>query len=383
MIDIIITRSNSVIYDYPVERLVRSLSKKYSVLVLGWNREGVSRKRVEDYMVDLKLFNLRAPIGKPTLVLYYPLFWIWLLIKLIANKPRVVHAIDLDTVLPCYIYKSILGKRMVFNVFDRYAMVNIPIKFTILYSIVNLLEELFAKKANVLITIGEKLLGTFRRKPKDCSIIMNLPEEHVVKKVLNESEKPIFRVVTTGPILRTRGFKNIAAAVENLNDVEFVFAGRVFDKELVDQVLRKPNVKYEGLLQTSDALSLEAHSDAMIVLYDLRVPINNYALPCKLFEAMMFGIPLITNLAPELVSKLGCGLLVDYDNTDQIKLAITSLRDSVELRRKLGNNGRKAFLQKYNWARMEQELYKIHDDLLGKSKEAETVLRSEYCNSDG
>lgn len=377
MIDIIIVRSNSVIYDYPVERLVRSLSKKYSVLVLGWNRDGVSKKLIEDYMVDLKLCNLRAPIGKPGLVLYYPLFWIWVVIKLMANRPRVAHSIDLDTVIPCYIYKSILGKKMVFNVFDRYAMVNIPRKFSFLYSIVNLLEELFAKKSNVLITIGEKLLDTFQRRPKDCSIIMNLPEEHVVEKVPNESENPLFRVVTTGPIVRTRGFKNIVAAIENLNDVEFVFAGRVLDMELIGQVLKQFNVKYEGLLQTSDALALEAHSDAMIVLYDLRVPINNYALPCKLFEAMMFGRPLITNLAPELVSKIGCGILVDYDNIDQIIFAITSLRDDAELRHKLGNNGRKAFLQKYNWARMEQELYKIHDSLLGKSMQAESLLQKE------
>jgi glycosyltransferase involved in cell wall biosynthesis len=36
------------------------------------------------------------------------------------------------------------------------------------------------------------------------------------------------------------------------------------------------------------------------------------------------------------------------------------------LRKRLGNNGRKAFLEKYNWNAMEQKLYQIYEDLLGK-----------------
>jgi glycosyltransferase involved in cell wall biosynthesis len=92
---------------------------------------------------------------------------------------------------------------------------------------------------------------------------------------------------------------------------------------------------------------------------------NKYVTGNKLFEAMMCGVPIITNVATEIVNETQCGIIVDYNDIDQVRNAIVSLRDNPELRKNLGDNGRKAFLQKYNWNVMEQKLFKIYDTLLG------------------
>jgi glycosyltransferase involved in cell wall biosynthesis len=365
----VLVKSNSIIYDPRVGKIVRSLSKKYSTLVLGWNREGVSKKIINDYIVDLKLFNMRAPFDKPFLVAYFPFFWIWILIKLFTCRPKVVHACDLDAVIPCYIYKIIFRKKLVFDVFDRYAMTKIPPKFKTLYSLVDLLEEIFAGKADVLINVSEKLLRTFKRKPKVCPIIMNCPEDFTTDRAKSEKEQKddgVLTIVHTGGIWKTRGLENIVTAIKDLKDVELIIAGRVMDIELQDQILKLSNAKYEGILMHKEALNLEARADAMVGLYDLKVPINNFSMGNKLFEAMMLGVPIITNVAAELVNEVDCGIMVDYNNINQIKQAVISLRDNIDLRRKLGTNGRKAFIQKYNWTIMEQQLHKIYDNLLNK-----------------
>lgn len=72
---------------------------------------------------------------------------------------------------------------------------------------------------------------------------------------------------------------------------------------------------------------------------------------------MIFKIPLITNMLPELITETDCGIIVDYNNLNQIKNAIINLRDNKELRKRLGENGRSAFEQRCNWNLMEQELY--------------------------
>lgn len=41
---------------------------------------------------------------------------------------------------------------------------------------------------------------------------------------------------------------------------------------------------------------LERSADVIPLLYDLSLPINKVASPNKLFEAMMFGVPIVTNL---------------------------------------------------------------------------------------
>jgi glycosyltransferase involved in cell wall biosynthesis len=364
LVDIAVIRSNSLIYNPRVRKIAKSLSKRYSTLVLGWNREGVSRKTIDNYIADLKLFNLKAPFGKPSLVAYFPLYWTWILSQLFMYRPKVVHACDLDSVIPCYIYKVIFRKKLVFDVCDRYAMGYIPPKFRTIYSLVNSLEELIGKEADMLITVYEKLLETFSRKPKHCAIIMNCAEDHAIHRDEPKDNDDVLTLVYTGNIIRERGLEEITTVVKDLDGVELVIAGKVIDKELQDQISQISNVKYKGLLQVSDALTLEACSDVMVSLYDLKIPMNNFSWGNKLFEAMMLGIPIITNVSSDVINKVGCGIMVDYNDKNQIKDAIVCLRDNRELCRTLGNNGRKAFLQKYNWKIMEEELYKIYGNLL-------------------
>ena len=147
--------------------------------------------------------------------------------------------------------------------------------------------------------------------------------------------------------------------------MRLVLAGRVADKELLDKMTELPNVKYVGLLERTESLKLEANSDAMVVLYDLWYRKNQLSSPNKIFEAMMCGIPLITNMEVNLVKKIDCGIIVQY-NTDQVRDAIIKLRDDPELRTRLGNNGRKAFVEKYNWESMEKKLYQIYNNLLNE-----------------
>jgi glycosyltransferase involved in cell wall biosynthesis len=360
--DAVIISSDSVMYDPRTTKIARSLNKRYSILILGWNREGISSEKIDGFGLDLNLLNLRAPYGKPSLLVYLPIFWTWILLKLLQFRPEVVHACDFDTLLPSYLYKLIVRSKLVFDVFDRYSGL-IPLKHKMLHSLINFVEERIAKNADVLITVSEKVLSTFRNKPKRCAIIMNCSEDHAIEK--GKKEDRVLKLVYAGAIRRHFGLERITAAIKDLDNVELILAGRIRDKELLDKLLELPNVKYKGLIPVSDALALEANSDVMVVLYNLEYRYNQLSSPNKIFEAMMLGLPVITNMEPRLVNEeIGCGIVVDYNDTEQIKAAVACLRDNFELRRRLGKNGRKAFLEKYNWTNMEYILYKIYDELL-------------------
>jgi glycosyltransferase involved in cell wall biosynthesis len=86
----------------------------------------------------------------------------------------------------------------------------------------------------------------------------------------------------------------------------------------------------------------------------------------KILEAMMCGLPVISNIAHEIINETGCGIIVEYGNVAQIKEAIITIQRNVDLRRSFGHNGRKAFLEKYNWNRMEQKLFEIYGSLIKK-----------------
>lgn len=375
MTDVVLVRASIVTHDPRVYKIVGSLSKRYSVLVLGWNRE-IVKKPLKRYVVDLEEMNFKTPYGKPDaihfsyMIIYFAVFWAWVLMKLVRYKPKVVHACDLDVVLPCFLYKLIFRKKLVFDVFDRYGMTFIPATSKILYSTINFIEELFSKNADVLITISENSLKTFRKRPKNAAIIMNYAADIASDtEKLNEREEKkdnVLRLVYTGGIKKGRSLENIAVAINNLKNVELIIAGMIVDKRLFDQIMTFPNVKYRGFLYPKDCLIFEANADVMIALYDLKIAWNSITTANKVFEAMMCGIPIITNVSPELVNKLDFGFMVDYDNITEIRKAVILLRDNSELRLRLGRNGRKAFLEKYNWTKMEKQLYEIYENLINK-----------------
>ena len=376
MVDVVAVRTSFVVFDPRVFKIVNSLCKKYSVLVLGWNRKGDKSETKANYIADLDLFNFKTRFGVPTrssyfyMIFYFSIFWMWVLFKLIKHRPKVVHAFDLDALIPCLIYKTIFRKKLVFDATVRYAMAYIPTKFRTLYSVINSLEEQLASRADVLINGWDKELSTFRRRPKKCVTIINCTDDYSLVQAKSEKDKngdKILKLVYTGGIRNGRSLDNVATAVKDLDDVEFILAGLTVDKQLLEDILRIPNVKYKGFLESRDALVLEASADAMIGMYDMNVPWNSITAPSKHFEAMMCGIPIITNASSELVNDVDCGILVDYDDVEQIRAAVTSLRN-VELRTRLGRNGRAAFLEKYNWTKMEEKLFEVYENLMQKLK---------------
>jgi glycosyltransferase involved in cell wall biosynthesis len=340
-------------------------------MVLGWNRGDQirSKNKKNRNNMNLRYFNLKAPYGKQKrtsyvyMLIFFSLFWAWIFVNLIIYRPKVVHAFDLDTVIPCYIYKKIFRKKMVFEIVDRYAMNAIPKNFRLIYSFVHRLEDSFAQRTDLLITVGDRFLNTIKCKPKKSIVILNCPEVYPIRKKI-KTEDAIFRIVYTDRVItRIRGVGDMVSAVRNLTNTRLIIAGHFIDQELYGEILGNSNVKYVGVLKPRDALDLESESDAMIALYDPTNPQTEICMPSKFFESMMCGIPIITNIRSDFINEIGFGFIVEYGNIDQIRSAIITLRDNPELRKRLGDNGRKAFVEKYNWGIMEQKLNNAYKEI--------------------
>jgi glycosyltransferase involved in cell wall biosynthesis len=252
-------------------------------------------------------------------------------------------------------------------VLNRYALAYIPTNASFfkkkLSTFINSLEEIFAENSDVLLAVSDKMFLTFRKKPRNCVTIMNCSKDRMINRSRVETNG--FKLLFSGNIRPKRGLEILPNIVMDLKDTELIIIGRVENKKLLNDITGIPNIKYLGYLDHNKVIDLEASSDVMIALYDSNLQTQHkYGMANKILEAMMCGLPIITNIAHEIVKDTGCGIIVEYDNVEQIRKAIISLRDNRELRKKLGNNGRKAFLEKYNWTTMEKKLYKIYEDLL-------------------
>ena len=87
----------------------------------------------------------------------------------------------------------------------------------------------------------------------------------------------------------------------------------------------------------------------------------------KFFEYMSAGIPIICSDFPvwrELVGGAGAGLLVDPFDPQAIANAVEFLKTHPDEAKKMGEKGKQAVLEKYNWSVEEKKLLELYQGIL-------------------
>lgn len=86
----------------------------------------------------------------------------------------------------------------------------------------------------------------------------------------------------------------------------------------------------------------------------------------KFFEYMTAGLPVICSDFPawkEFIKTYSCGIAVNPRNDQEIKQAIDFLRSNVNEAKRMGENGRKAVLEKLNWGNEEKKLIDWYEEM--------------------
>jgi len=159
--------------------------------------------------------------------------------------------------------------------------------------------------------------------------------------------------------------------VESLSDLDVVYtiAGRGPQRYInsLKSCNNGKKVEYVGVLKQEKVRSFIQGSTIGMALYDY-LPSFGYKLGSlgnnKIFEYMAAGIPMITTdfvLWKEIIDKYHCGICVNPHNPNDIASAIKYLMDNPKLCKEMGDNGRKAVTEYYNWSSQEEILFKAYE----------------------
>jgi glycosyltransferase involved in cell wall biosynthesis len=163
-------------------------------------------------------------------------------------------------------------------------------------------------------------------------------------------------VCYVGGIAAIRGIRELVRACAQLHSpARLALAGQFSEPALEAEVSAYPGwerVTAHGQLDRAGVRRVMARAVAGLVTLH---PVVNYleALPVKMFEYMAAGIPVIASRFPlfrDIIEGGQCGLCVDPFDPKAIAAAIDYLVENPDLAKLMGENGRKAVLEKYNWA---------------------------------
>ena len=155
-------------------------------------------------------------------------------------------------------------------------------------------------------------------------------------------------------------------------DVELHLLGGFEKPEDERRIRELHNVRYFGFQPLETLYEHMRSADLGLVLLQ-PVPAYSYAgeNTIKLFEYMFCGLPVIasnfSNLR-QIIKDTRCGLCMDPKRPDQVARAILHLLERPKLREQLGQNGRNAVLNTYNWAIEERKLLNVYRNLSTASR---------------
>lgn len=232
------------------------------------------------------------------------------------------------------------------------------------------MERIRLSRYDALITVTPTILERLQRINPKTVMVTNYPDFKDMPHNWRNNEQPC--VCFAGEIAERYMHENIINALAETK-ARYLLAGRVFIQGYFQHLQQLPmwnRVEYLGVLPPEEVSSIYQRADIGLVLLDYspNVSYRKGTLGVlKMFEYMMAGIPFIATdfeLWQQIVDKYHCGICIDPHDTQAIANAINYLADNPDIARQMGENGRQAVKQTYNWQTQEKVLLDLYQSLL-------------------
>ncbi len=229
-------------------------------------------------------------------------------------------------------------------------------------------ENSAVKRFDYICTATPFIRERFYKINKNSLDINNFPLLDELKTEVNWTKKEN-KVCYIGGLSKVRGIKEILLALETLDSVQLNLAGAFTEADFEKEMRKLPSwkkVNFLGFINREKVAETLQQSKAGIVTLH---PIKNYldALPVKMFEYMIAGLPVIASDFPlwaSIIRESECGLLVNPMDPQEIREAILFIENNPKEAERMGKNGRKSIEQKYNWSIEEEKLFKVYQQVL-------------------
>lgn len=269
------------------------------------------------------------------------------------------------------------GKKVIFDCHENYTL-QIKEKYYIPKIFRNLISQIYniyetysvSKIDAVIFPCLFNHINPFENRAKITVFIDNFPVlDELYCKFDSSAVKNERAICHIGGLTYNRGITHLISAAY-MAEANLILCGRFSPSEYFDELKLMPEfscVDYKGYANRQDVV--EIYNKSIIgVCTILNVGQYNNAdnFATKVYEYMSMGLPVIMSdysYAREVLNEYEFGILVNPDNIDEISNKIQYLFDNPDVTKKMGQEGRRAVLERFNWSNEEKKLIALYKSL--------------------
>lgn len=243
-----------------------------------------------------------------------------------------------------------------------------PFALKLLSAVFALLEKLTLRFYAAIVTATPYINEKFLKINNNSVNVNNYPIASELKSDSAPKDKKS-QVCYVGWLGHIRGGSELIRSLSlTKSGVPLKFAGTYEDNSFKESMRLNPGwqkLEELGQIDREGVKQLLGESKAGMVLFH---PLPNHvdSQPNKFFEYMSAGLPVIASNFPlwkEIIEGEGCGVCVDPLAPNEIAAAIDYIIGNPELAAEMGNRGREAVVNKYNWQIEENKLLELYTKL--------------------
>ena len=356
-----------------IYKAVKTLANSgYSVKVIGWDR-GKQRSLFQlPEGVQFEPIVLKAPFGSLLLAFYLLRLYVKIIGRIWNDNCEIIHCCRFDMLIPASFVAKLRGKKLIYDAFEYYPLMVgnhfHGVTGKIVVKSVSLLEETFARMADMILTVDtadDILLHRFERVNDRVVVIQNVPElsgqVQIASMIPSNVAGPA--LFYAGGLMRMKGIFEMVQCLKHVKDevptAHLLLAGSFNSgtvaseiKKIISELKLDDNISFLGYIPYEEVRQYAHYAKVGLELYHHHPYLSISKGSSKLFMYMEAGLPIIASDLPgigSLIRETGAGLVVDPYKPEAIARSIISILQDDTLAKKLSQKGQNAFHTKYNW----------------------------------
>ena len=348
-----------------------------SLLKAGYDVTLIAQHDKDEVVDGVKIVALPKPRNR-----FWRMLGTWRVFKLaFKQKANVYHFHDPELLPWGWLLQKMTHKPVIYDVHEYYSDIMI-FKAWIPYFLrrpiawnFDKIEKFLTGRLSAIITVTEPMKESFSGCRGLCVSVHNFPSLEVIARASESKEfgskNDVYSIIYTGVIAKAKGFETILETLDlvvrqNPKATCIILAEARnlgwLDEEhnsLMNRLVKEGNLKIIGRVPHYEVFR---YLDASSIGWKPGPPYQE-GISTKTLEYMACGKPVVASdfpLTSDIIRETKCGILVDpYDANDHAS-AILYLLEHPDEAKKMGENGKKAVLEKYNWETESRKLLDIY-----------------------